>query len=280
MVGCRGVTAATEEEPVGDTRRGRAGREDTRGGEPSSTNEASSRQVSVSAGDHRSSQHDRPVDVTSAASAVEKRADVLLGFLRGEPRRAGLSRVDDPPPGVNENESLGPCCERHARCVVHLVEEQRKGEAEARGRLVCLNPALVERRLLVEDDAFFEVRRELPFIGRMCLGDVDERKVDPVAETLEESLDIARPATKWRSGETAEHEQQRASTNERCELDRLEVVGASHGDRGEGVSGLERVGFAVAEQARDHRVTFQALGEALDVGSILGVGDAGESAVL
>ena len=121
-----------------------------------------------------------------------------------------------------------------------------------------LRPTLLERDLLVEDGALLEVRRELPLVGGVGLGDVDEREVGPVAEALEEALDVAGPATKGRSGEAAEDEQQRPVADELRELDRLEIVGASHGDGGEGVSGPKRLGLAVAEQARDHRVALGA----------------------
>jgi len=163
---------------------------------------------------------------------------------------------------------------------VHLVQEERHREAETCGRLECLPSALLEGDLLAEDGAFLEIRGELPLVGGMGLGDVDEREVDPIAEALEEALDVARPATKGRSGEAAEGEEQRPIANELCELDRLEIDGAPEGDGGEGVSGPKRLGIAVAEQARDHRVTFRAGGEALDVGAVLRVDDGVERAVL
>lgn len=142
-----------------------------------------------------------------------------------------------------------------------------------------LGLALLERDLLLEDGPFLEVRRELPLVRGMGLGDVDEREVRSVAEALEEALDVARPATKRRSGVAAEDEQQRPVANERCELDRLEIVGSSHGDRGKRVSDPERLGIAVTKQARDHRGALRAGGEAFHVGAVLRVDDGGERAV-
>ena len=74
---------------------------------------------------------------------------------------------------------------------------------------MCLPPALLERRLLRHDRVLLEVRRQLPLVLGVGLGDVDERDVDTVTESLVEALDVTRPATKRRSGEAAEDEQQR-----------------------------------------------------------------------
>jgi len=143
-----------------------------------------------------------------------------------------------------------------------------------------LPATFLERDLLVEDGAFLEVRGELPLVGGMGLGDVDEREVRAIAESLEEALDIARPATKGRSGVAAEDEQQRSVADELSELDRREIVGVSHGDGGEGVSRLKRFGVAVAEQARNHRFALRSGGEALDVAAVFRVDDRPGRAVL
>ena len=66
---------------------------------------------------------------------------------------------------------------------------------------------LVERHLLIEDDALLDVRCELPLVRGVCLGEVDEREVCTLAEALEEALDVTRPATKGRSGVAAEDEE-------------------------------------------------------------------------
>ena len=200
---------------------------------------------------------------------VEHGDELFLRLLWREPPRPRVARVDDPTLWAHEGEPLGPGRKGRARDVAHLVQEERHREAKTRCGLVRLRLAFLERHLLVEDGAFLEVRGELPLVSGMGLGDVDEREVGPVAEALEEALDIARPATKGRSRVAPEDEQQQAVANERCELDRLEIVGVPNDDRGEGVSDLQRLGVAVAEQARDHRVAFRAGGEALDVGAVL-----------
>ena len=139
------------------------------------------------------------------------------------------ARVDDPPIGADEDESLRPRRERRARTVVHLVEQKRQAEPEALRRLAGLLPPLQERRLLIQDGILLEVCGKLPLVGGMRFGDVDEREVGLVAKALEEILDVARPATKGRSGEAAEDEQQRAPANELRQFHRLEVVGAPDG---------------------------------------------------
>ena len=211
--------------------------------------------------------------------SVEDCDEVLLCFLRGEPPWTRLARVGDPVVVAHNDEPLGPRRERPARAVAHLVQEERHAEAETRGCLVCLGAALLECRLLVENDVFLEVRGKLPLVCRVGLGDVDEREVRATVEALEEALDVARPATKRRSGDATEDEQQRLVANERGELDRLEVVRAAYDDGGEGVSGLKRFGVAVEEQAGNHCVALGAGSEALDVGAILRVDDSGERAV-
>jgi len=140
--------------------------------------------------------------------------------------------------------------------------------------------ALLERDLLIEDGAFLEVRRKLPLVRGVCLGDIDEREVDSIAEALEEALDVARPATKGRSGVASEDEQQRPAAHKYGQFDGREIVGPSYGDRGKRVSHVERLGIAVAEQARDHGVALGAGDEALDVGTVLRVDDGGQRAVL
>ena len=139
-----------------------------------------------------------------------------------------------------------------------------------------LTSPFLERDLLIEDRAFLEIRGELPLICSMGLGDVDEREVGAAAEALEEALDVARPATKGRSGVAAEDEEERPVVDERGDLDLLESLGVSDGDSGEAISDLEQLGGAVAEQARDYGVALRAGGEALDVGAILRVDDGGE----
>jgi hypothetical protein len=140
--------------------------------------------------------------------------------------------------------------------------------------------ALVERRLLIEDGSLLDVRGELPLVRGVCLGDVDEREVRPVAEALEEALDVTRPATKRRSGVAPEDEQERPVTDESCEVDRLEIIGPMNRGAGEGISDLERLGVAVAHEARDHGVAFRAGGEARDVGAVFRIDDGRERAVL
>jgi hypothetical protein len=71
---------------------------------------------------------------------------------------------------------------------------------------VCLSLALLERCLLRHDRVVLEVRGHLPLVLGVRLGDVDEREVGLVPAALVEVLDIARPATKRRSGEAAEDE--------------------------------------------------------------------------
>ena len=216
----------------------------------------------------------------SVLPSVEHGDELFLCFFRQEPPGARLARVDDPALLAYEDEPLGPRRERPARSVAHLVEKERHGEAETRCGLARLPATFLERDLLVEDGAFLEVRGELPLVGGMGLGDVDEREVRAIAESLEEALDIARPATKGRSGVAAEDEQQRSVADELSEIGRLEIVGVSHGDGGEGVSRLKRFGVAVAEQARNHRFALRSGGEALDVAAVFRVDDRPGRAVL
>ena len=79
-------------------------------------------------------------------------------------------------------------------------------QTESRRALERLSSSLRERRLLAENDALFDVRGELPLVLGVRLCDVDEREVHAVAKCRVEGRDVARPATKRRSGEAAEDE--------------------------------------------------------------------------
>ena len=218
----------------------------------------------------RAGRRRRPTAVSEPAplATVELRRELFPCLLGREAPRAWTARVDDPSVGSDENEPLGPGGERHARAVVHLVEEQRQAEVEAPHGFQRLLPALVERRLLVQDSPVLQVCRELPLVVGVGFRDVDEGEVRPVSELLVERLDVARPTTKRRSGEAAEDEQQRPPPNELHEADRLEVVGAPYGHVRQHVTVLQRLGSAVPGEARDHRLALDARRKALDVAAV------------
>ena len=211
--------------------------------------------------------------------ATEECDELLLRLLRGEAERARATRVGDPPVRGDEHEPLRPGGERRAHMVVHRVEEKWHAEREALGARERGCPAFGERRLLRENGVLLEVRRHLPLVGRVRLCDIDEREVGSVAEAAEEALDVAGPATKRRSGEAAEDEQQRTASNEIHDCNRLEVVGAAQRHRGQRVAGLEGLRRAVAGEARDHRVALGARFEALDVAAVARIDDGVEGRI-
>jgi hypothetical protein len=110
----------------------------------------------------------------------------------------------------------------------------------------------------------------------MSLGDVDERELGAVTEALVEPLDVARPATKRRSGEAAEDEQQRPTAVELGHGDRLEVGGTSDGQCRKRLACSQRLGRAVGGEARDCNVALDARWHLLDVATVGRVDERGE----
>jgi len=80
----------------------------------------------------------------------------------------------------------------------------------------CCEP-LLECRVLRDEHLVVEIGLQLPAVGRVRLGDVDEDDLPSIPEPLMERLDVARPATKRRSGEAAEDEREWAIDHERVE---------------------------------------------------------------
>jgi hypothetical protein len=106
--------------------------------------------------------------------------------------------------------------------------------------------------VLREENAFVEVRLQLPAVGRMRLGDVDEDGVGPVAVRAIERVDVARPATKRRSGEAAEDEDERAAGDERVEPDRAVVCVAEELEIRQRIADAEPVRPAEARDRREN----------------------------
>jgi hypothetical protein len=65
----------------------------------------------------------------------------------------------------------------------------------------------LEARVLTEKHAVVDVRLQLPFVDGVRLRDVDEHPVRQRSNPSVQPFDVARPATKRRSGEAAEDEQ-------------------------------------------------------------------------
>ncbi len=101
--------------------------------------------------------------------------------------------------------------------VVHGVDEHGHRQPEPSHTRARRGEPLVERRVLRDENVFVEVGLELPAVRRVRLGDVDEHDVGATSVALVEGLDVAGPATKGRSGEAAEDEDERSLAGERLQ---------------------------------------------------------------
>jgi hypothetical protein len=124
--------------------------------------------------------------------------------------------------------------------------------------------------MLREQDVVVEVRLELPLIRGVRLGDVDEDDRRAATEPAMERFDVARPATKRRSGEAAEHEREWAPVDERRELHDLAPDQARDTEVGDRVSDAEAIRSPVARQRGDDDLSLPGLqpGDVLAVAGI------------
>ena len=86
---------------------------------------------------------------------------------------------------------------------------------ESRNALTSCGESLLDSRVVREQHIVVEVRLQLPAVGRVRLGDVDEYHRGTIPVTPIHGLDVAGPATKWRSGEAAEDDDERPGGDER-----------------------------------------------------------------
>lgn len=93
--------------------------------------------------------------------------------------------------------------------------------------------------MLGDEDVLLQIGRELPLVGGVCLGDVDEGERRAVAESFVQALDVARPATERRSGEASEHQHEGSRIDERPEQHALTVVQTKAGEVRQLVADLE-----------------------------------------
>ena len=93
-------------------------------------------------------------------------------------------------------------------------------ERELAGAAPRRRAALLERRVLADDDAFLLVRAGLPAVLGVRLRDVDDVERGAIRERLVHRLQVAGPATKRRSGVAAEEQDERARGVELPDRDR------------------------------------------------------------
>jgi hypothetical protein len=106
--------------------------------------------------------------------------------------------------------------------------------------------------VLAHENAFVDVRLQLPLVDRMRLRDVDERERRLLPKRLVEARDVAGPATERRSGVAAEDEDERSPVQERVERDGATVLGVEELERRETVTDSQPLRPAVAEKRREH----------------------------
>jgi hypothetical protein len=118
----------------------------------------------------------------------------------------------------------------------------------------------------------------------MRLGHVHEVRVGDVAVAEVEALDVARPATKRRSGVAAEDEQHGATAEQRAQLDRGGAVGRVQAGVGGVIARPQPLRGAMAQERCEDDLAQSGIVERVDVGAILvgerGVGAGGRVAMI
>jgi hypothetical protein len=186
------------------------------------------------------------------------------GCVRVEFERSGAANVCDPRVLVDDADPLGPRGECRAHRVVHRVDEHLHRQSEAFHAKPGSGEAVLDRHMVREQHLLVEVRLELPAVGRVRLADVHERHRRSLAVTAIHRLDVAGPATKRRSGEAAENEEERTPADERLEPHRSGVLAAQELEVRQSVADAEAIGPAEARDRRHGRLPLVAR-EGLDV---------------
>ena len=140
----------------------------------------------------------------SERRALEESVERQRRCVRVELERAGASDVCDPTESVDDVDALRPGRECVADRVVEAVDENRQGQAQPSYALARRLEALLDRGVVRDERPLVEVRLELPPVCRVRLCDVDEDCLGSLLVRAMQRLDVARPATKGRSGEAAE----------------------------------------------------------------------------
>ena len=118
--------------------------------------------------------------------------------------------------------------------------------------------------MLAEQHALVDVCLHLPLVDGVRLGDVDEDGVRASLEAPVDLLDVAGPATKRRSGEAAEDEQERVVHDERAEPDGCSITERDRRQIREEVADGEPFGTPMARDRRDDDLALAGL-EALGI---------------
>jgi hypothetical protein len=186
--------------------------------------------------------------------ALEKSFERSRRGVRVELERPRAARVRNPRAGVDDVDPLGPRCESVADRVVHVVHQHRQRQPESLDTGARRCKSVLEGGVIRKQDVVFEVRLQLPAVRRMCLGDVDERERRFVPVAPIQRLDIAGPATKRRSGEAAEDEDERAPVGQCPEWHGRAVLEPDEIEPWERITGGEALRPAKAPDRRDDDV--------------------------
>jgi hypothetical protein len=125
--------------------------------------------------------------------------------LRLEPKRPGLALVSDSPAAIDQIKPIRPGRISILRSIVYRVYEGRKFDAKL-GRAGSREVYSFVIILRVPVDYILSlVYRQLPFIARMCLFDVNQKEFGPILILMIEIVERGNLPAKRRSGVTAKY---------------------------------------------------------------------------
>ncbi len=153
---------------------------------------------------------------------------------------------------VNDIEALGPGCVGVVGSVGHVVDAEGEREIETFGEIVGDGEALFQRFGLGVADVFLEVGLHLPFVGGMRFADVDREKVGVLFVIVEDLDDVADLATKGRSSEAAEDEDERFGAGAFANVKMVRAAEREEASVGSGVADFEIAAVHVGQGVADH----------------------------
>ena len=130
----------------------------------------------------------------------------ITDFLRIVFKWTHSTAIDDASRFIHDVEAFRPRGIHVIDCVRHVIDAEWKGKAKALDEIVGDGQTLVHRFGLHIADIFFDVRFHLPFVGGMRFADIYRQKIGVIFVIAKDLHDVADLATKRRSGEAAEDE--------------------------------------------------------------------------
>ena len=133
-----------------------------------------------------------------------------LEFVGLEPERAGFAFVGDATTGVDQVHPVGPAGVGLFGRVAELVEDRLDFDSELADARSGDDRALVFVFGAGEYDFIFNIALHLPEVARMRLGDVDDEKLDSIAEFVVELVECGNLPPEGRSRIAAENQHNRS----------------------------------------------------------------------